>query len=277
MESTILGDKIDASAPHTLSRKEQVVALLNSIESGEQSAMTYVDATHFKQHNLTAADGVEGFGQMIESLSMYPEAPKVNCIRVIEDGDFVAVHSEYNLFGEKVGFDIFRFKGDKIVEHWDNLQAKPQSTNPSGHTMIDGTTRIKEHTLTEQNRKLVERFVREVLVGGNYSRIALYFDGDNYVQHNPMIGDGLSAFGAATAKMAKDGIVMSFSRLHKVIAEGNFVLTITEGKFGKDGGVPTSYYDLFRIESGKIAEHWDVMEIITPEKERKNHNGKFGF
>ncbi len=42
-------------------------------------------------------------------------------------------------------------------------------------------------------------------------------------------------------------------------------------------GNPTSYYDLFRIEIGKIAEHWDVMETITPENERKNKNGKFNF
>ncbi len=277
MESTILGDVIDAPSKHTLSRKEQVVALLSSIESGDSKAMSLIDAAHFKQHNLTVADGVEGFGEMLAALALYPEAPRVNCLRVIEDGDFVATHTDYNLFGERVGFDIFRFEGGKIVEHWDNLQAKPKRTNPSGHTMIDGTTRINDILHTEKNRKLVERFVREVLIGCNYSRIALYFDGDNYTQHNPMVGDGLSAFGVASAKMARDGITMSFSRLHKVIAEGDFVLTVTEGLYGKEGGEPTSYYDLFRVHRGKIAEHWDVMERITPEKERKNSNGKFGF
>ena len=53
---------------------------------------------------------------------------------------------------------------------------------------------------------------------------------------------------------------------------GNFVLGVSEGTFG---GVPTSYYDFWRIENGKIAEHWDVMETIADPSVRKNDNGKF--
>jgi predicted SnoaL-like aldol condensation-catalyzing enzyme len=50
------------------------------------------------------------------------------------------------------------------------------------------------------------------------------------------------------------------------------VLAVSEGTFG---GTPTSYYDLFRVENGKIAEHWDVMETILQEDKRANTNGKF--
>ena len=42
--------------------------------------------------------------------------------------------------------------------------------------------------------------------------------------------------------------------------QGDMVLAVSEGSFG---GVPTSYYDLWRVEDGKIAEHWDVMETIA--------------
>ncbi len=52
------------------------------------------------------------------------------------------------------------------------------------------------------------------------------------------------------------------------------MLAISEGEFA---GQPTSYYDLFRIENGQIAEHWNVMETILPESEWKNSNGKFNF
>ena len=38
------------------------------------------------------------------------------------------------------------------------------------------------------------------------------------------------------------------------------MLAVSEGTFG---GAPTSYYDLWRVENGKIAEHWDVMETIA--------------
>lgn len=59
---------------------------------------------------------------------------------------------------------------------------------------------------------------------------------------------------------------------HQILGNGNFVLAVSEGTFGD---APTSYYDLFRVENGKIAEHWDVMETIISESDRANSNGKF--
>ena len=41
------------------------------------------------------------------------------------------------------------------------------------------------------------------------------------------------------------------------------------------GGAPTSYYDLWRVENGRIAEHWDVMETIAGKDTWQNQNGKF--
>lgn len=74
--------------------------------------------------------------------------------------------------------------------------------------------------------------------------------------------------------MAKHGVTMKYDRIHAVLGEGNFVLVVSEGEFA---GKPVSFYDLFRVENGKIAEHWDVIEEIIPRAEWKNENGKFGF
>ena len=41
------------------------------------------------------------------------------------------------------------------------------------------------------------------------------------------------------------------------------------------GGAPTTYYDLFRVENGFIAEHWDVMETLADKDTWQNPNGKF--
>ncbi len=100
-----------------------------------------------------------------------------------------------------------------------------------------------------------------------------FIEGDNYTQHNTAIADGLSGLSQALKVMAKQGITMSYSKVHKVLGEGNFVLAISEGSFG---GKPTSFYDLFRVDQGKIVEHWDVIETIPPQSEWKNQNGKFG-
>jgi predicted SnoaL-like aldol condensation-catalyzing enzyme len=60
--------------------------------------------------------------------------------------------------------------------------------------------------------------------------------------------------------------------MHRILAEGNFVLTVSEGSVN---GIHSSFFDLFRVAHGKIVEHWDTAEAIPPRSEWKNDNGKF--
>lgn len=254
-----------------LSNKDKVVALLKSMETGEKTPVSYINPETYIQHNLAVEDGLAGFGNVLQ------HAPKggfkVNVIRAFEDGNYVFTQTEYDFFGPKIGFDVFRFENGFIVEHWDNL-TEITPGNPSGRTQIDGTITVKDLDKTASNKALVVNFINTVLIDGNMAEINNYFDGDNYIQHNSNIGDGLSGFGKAIESMAKRGITMEFETVHKVLGQGNFVLAISEGEFA---GQPTSFYDLFRVEDGKLQEHWDVIETILPESERKNSNGKFNF
>jgi len=256
----------------TMNRKEQVVALLKSIETGDTAPIAFINADRYKQHNLGIKEGLSGFGAALAALPK--GSARVHTVRAFQDGDFVFTHTDYNFFGPKIGFDIFRFEGDKIVEHWDNLAETPTKANPSGHTMIDGTTELKDLDKTATNKALVEQFVRDILVGQAPDKLTSYFDGDKYVQHNPSIADGLSGLGAALTEMAKSGVTMTYERIHKVLGEGNFVLVVSEGSFA---GKHVAFYDLFRVEAGKIAEHWDVIEPLLPQSEWQHRNGKFGF
>lgn len=253
------------------SNKEKAIALLNAIETGDQQAIQYVNSNQYTQHNLAVADGLAGFGEVLHAL---PEgSAKVNVVRAFEDGDYVFTHTDYNFFGPKVGFDLFRFEKGLIVEHWDNLAVKTEQANPSGRSQLDGTTTITDIDKTATNKAIVSDFLNTVLVNGEYQKMAQFFDGDNYLQHNTAIADGLSGLGQAIEAMGKQGITMEFHKVHKILGEGNFVLAISEGAFA---GKATAYYDLFRVENGKIAEHWDVMESIIPKDQWKNTNGKFG-
>jgi predicted SnoaL-like aldol condensation-catalyzing enzyme len=103
-------------------------------------------------------------------------------------------------------------------------------------------------------------------------KLMSYFDGDNYIQHNPNIPDQLSGLGATLEAFGKQGITMKYDKIHRVLGEGNFVLVVSEGYFGKSHN---AFYDLFRVSNGKIAEHWDVIEPIAPKETWKNNNGKF--
>jgi predicted SnoaL-like aldol condensation-catalyzing enzyme len=252
-----------------MDNKQKVVALLKSLETGATEPVGYINPNKYIQHNLAVGDGLAGFGAVLQALP--PNSAKAKIVRVFEDGDFVFAHTDYNFFGPKIGFDIFRFENGKIVEHWDNFQetAKP---NPSGRTMIDGTTEVKDFDKTEANKTLVKNFVEDILVNGKMEKLAGYYDGDNYMQHNPAVADGLSGLGKALSEWAKQGIIMKYDKIHKVLGEGNFVLVVSEGSLG---GKHNSFYDLFRIENGKIAEHWDTIEEIPAKETWKNNNGKF--
>ena len=269
-DTSVLNDSTKfTSTAMAKSNKEKVVELLRSIETGATEPIGYINPAKYIQHNLAAGDGLVGFGELMKALP--PKSAKVKTVRAFQDGDYVFTHTEYDFFGPKIGFDIFRFENGLIVEHWDNLQeiAKP---NPSGHTMTDGPTASSDKAKTEANKNLVKQFVDDILVNGKMDRLAGYFNGDNYIQHNPGIPDNLSGLGKALAEMSKQGITMKYDTIHKVLGEGNFVLIVSEGNFA---GKHSSFYDLFRIENGKIAEHWDTIETIPARENWKNQNGKF--
>jgi predicted SnoaL-like aldol condensation-catalyzing enzyme len=253
-----------------LSNKQKVSALLKSIETGETEPAGYINPDKYIQHNLSVADGLTGFAALLQQLP--PNSAKVNTVRIFEDGDYVFTHTDYNFFGPKTGFDVFRFEDGKIVEHWDNLQETPSKPNPGGHTMVDGTSIVNDINKTEENKVIVRNFVEDVLVNGKMEKLADYFDGDNYIQHNPLIPDQLSGLGAALEEWAKQGITLKYDKIHKVLGEGSFVLVLSEGHLA---GKLNSFYDLFRVVNGRIAEHWDVIEPILPRDEWKNTNGKF--
>jgi predicted SnoaL-like aldol condensation-catalyzing enzyme len=250
-------------------RKQQVVDLLKSIETGDSRPLALIDAGKYIQHNLAVADGLAGLAALLKSLP--PGAAKVNTVRVLEDGDFVFAHSEYELLGPKVGFDIFRFEGGKIVEHWDNLQDTPTTPSPSGHTMIDGPTAPGDLDKTEANKALMQSYMADLLAGRK-DRFPGYFNGIAYIQHNPWVADNLTGLLAGLAALAREGKAVAYTKVHRVLGEGNFVLVVAEGTFGAE---PTSFYDFYRIENGKLAEHWDTLESIAPRAEWKNANGKF--
>ena len=258
-----------ASGSAMSDNKQQVVELLKSIETGAKEPAGAVNPQKYIQHNLAVADGLAGFGAVLQALPK--GSARANTVRVFQDGDTVFAHTEYDFFGPKIGFDVFRFENGKIVEHWDNLQAT-SGPNPSGHTMIDGAAQATDLSKTNENKALVRSFVDDILVNGKMERLAGYFDGDNYLQHNPQIGDGLSGLGVALEAMAKAGVSMKYNVVHKVLGEGNFVLVASEGVFG---GKAVAFYDLFRVQNGKIAENWDTIEEIPARGEWKNENGKF--
>ena len=266
----------EAVQPQTTQQRniESALALINTFANGDaELAATLLDEGYI-QHNLAYGTGRDAFVGSVEYLAAADAPTTVNTIRSFADGDYVFLQTVYNFAGagEQVAFDIFRFnEAGLIAEHWDNLDSVAEP-NPSGHTQIDGTIDIAEPSRTAQNRQLVCDFLFDVMQGNKPEKTPDYFDGDTYIQHNTAIADGLSGLSDALAALAEQGIEMIYDRTHMVLAQGDFVLAVSEGSYA---GAPTSYYDLWRVANGKIAEHWDVMETIADASTWANDNGKF--
>jgi predicted SnoaL-like aldol condensation-catalyzing enzyme len=248
--------------------KQQVVDLLKALETRDPKPFSYVNPNKYIQHNLAVGDGPAGVATLAKNL---PTETKVNTVRVFQDGDFVFAHTDYDFFGPKIGFDIFRFEEGLVVEHWDNLQETPSQPSPSGHRMIDGPTTATDLDKTEANKALMRRYMDDLL-GGRRETFPTYFNGAKYIQHNPWVADTIPGLLAGLQALAAKGQAVVYKKVHKILGEGNFVLVVAEATFG---GVPTGIYDLYRIENGKIAEHWDTLEAIPPRGDWRNDNGKF--
>lgn len=214
-------------------------------------------APDYRQHSSLAADGPAALRQLVENL---PDGFRYEGARVLADGDLVALHGTYYGFGPEplVAFDIFRVQDGKLAEHWDNLQPLVAET-VSGRSQVDGPTQITDPGATEASRAVAVGFVETILRDGQVERITDFLSTEQYDQHNPQVGDGLAGLDAALKAWAEQGVTMAYTAVHRSIAEGEFVLTQSEGTLG---GEPTAFYDLFRVSGGKIVEHWDVVAPI---------------
>jgi len=249
--------------------KDKIRALLKSIETGDPGPIAVVNEDKYIQHNPQTHEGSEGLATLFERLSK--TSPRVNIVRAFEDEDFVFAHTEYDFSRRNIGFEVFRFEDGRAVEHWDNIQVR-SGPNPSGHSMVDGATEAVDHDLTEKNRAHVRAFVEAVLIAGGLEQLTEFIEPGSFIEHNPGLTDDLSSLRAALEASDTAGRSIDYQRLHRVLAEGNFVLCVSEGALD---GAHSAFYDLFRVDDGKIVEHWDTTEKIAPRHEWKNTNGKF--
>jgi predicted SnoaL-like aldol condensation-catalyzing enzyme len=227
----------------------------------------------FVQHDPTIADGLPGLKSFAAEVARSPAA-KITIYRTLIDGDMVMLHSKYEglrgVAAPLIAFDLFRFQDGKIVEHWGG-QGAETAPNLSGHTQVDGPTAVVDREKTESNRALVRDFKQVVTVDLHFNRVGEFIEGDNYTQHASNIGDGTARLRARVSEVAKPGVVPVLQP-RRYVADGNFVLALVEARTEPH---PTANYDLFRVENGKIVEHWDVLSPIPPRAQWKNSNGPF--
>lgn len=118
-----------------------------------------------------------------------------------------------------------------------------------------------------KNKKLVYDMWRSILEGGHLELVDKYL-ADSYIQHNPGVPTGKKGFVDLFSQFAKPQPIADTIKgpLVAVVAEGDYV-TLSFVMELPDPNDPTKKYtttafDMFRIENGKIAEHWDAAPMM---------------
>ena len=122
----------------------------------------------------------------------------------------------------------------------------------------------------EANKKTVLEFYEAGLNKKDFEAASKYF-GPKYIQHNPGAPDGVEGF-KTFVNFLKEKFPQSHSEIRRVFADGDHVILHVHA-VREPGTRGRAIVDIFRLENGKIVEHWDVAQDI-PEKMPHN-NGMF--
>jgi predicted SnoaL-like aldol condensation-catalyzing enzyme len=122
----------------------------------------------------------------------------------------------------------------------------------------------------EANKKTVLEFYEAGLNKKDFEAAAKYF-GPKYIQHNPGAPDGIEGF-RTFVNFLRGKFPNSHSEIKKAFADGDYVILHVHA-VREPGTLGRAIVDIFRLENGKIVEHWDVAQDI-PEK-MPHDNGMF--
>jgi predicted SnoaL-like aldol condensation-catalyzing enzyme len=122
----------------------------------------------------------------------------------------------------------------------------------------------------EANKNTVFEFYEAGLNRKDFDAAAKFF-GPRYVQHNPTAPDGIEGFKAFLGFL-REKFPDSHSEIKRAFADGDYVILHVHSVREK-GSRGRAIVDIFKLEAGKIVEHWDVAQEV-PEKSA-NSNGMF--
>jgi predicted SnoaL-like aldol condensation-catalyzing enzyme len=122
----------------------------------------------------------------------------------------------------------------------------------------------------EVNKRTVLAFYDAALNRSNFDEAAAYF-GPQYIQHNPMIKDGIDGFRSFLQDLKKQFPDLR-SEIKRVFAEADFVILHVHAK-RQPSELGLAIVDILRLDHGKIVEHWDVRQPLV--EASANNNGMF--
>jgi predicted SnoaL-like aldol condensation-catalyzing enzyme len=122
--------------------------------------------------------------------------------------------------------------------------------------------------MVASNKQIVLEVLKRAFIDWDPTVVEQYF-GPNYKQHNPMIPDGPSVI----ANMIPTLTNLTYEP-GMAVADGNLVMV--HGRYTGWGPKPLVAVDIFRLEDGKVVEHWDVVQEEVPAANTASGHSMFG-
>ena len=121
---------------------------------------------------------------------------------------------------------------------------------------------------SEMNKKMVRDFYELAFNKRKVKDAAAMYLGKTYRQHNPMGGDGPQAFVEAVGGWIATMPNMKVE-IKRVLADGDLV-AIHSHLIPEPGARGSAVMDIFRVENGKLVEHWDAMQEVPERSANRN-------
>ena len=122
-------------------------------------------------------------------------------------------------------------------------------------------------TSSKSNKEIVLEVLKRAFIDRDPTVVEQYFGAD-YQQHNPVIPNGPSAIA---------GMIPTLTTLTyepgMAVADGDLVMV--HGRYTGWGPKPMVAVDIFRVENGKVVEHWDVLQEEVPASKTASGNAMF--
>jgi len=215
----------------------------------------------YRQHSPTVKNGKAGFLEFLGFLKQLP--PSVNPVqpfmRVIADEDLVAVHLHIGFQGQqRAVLDLYRLADNQLAEHWDASEVIPETVLTPDH-VVQGPVDPGNLSDTQGNKAIVQEFVQEAILAGSEKSWTTWIH-PSLIQHRPGVASGISALQGHRAEIR-------ITQVHRIMGEGSFVVTQSEGENGTTSLV---IYDIYRLAQSRIVEHWSVQQAVPTEMAHEN-------
>lgn len=255
--------------------------MFKAATANDYSAFMAIAADPYIQHSPDLADGWQPVWDLLMNR---PAGFSTNQMQwlgksgFLDNGNFLVMFREVDR-GDGTGaskiVDLLRFDDDgKYAEHWDIRQ--PLSTETaSGRSETDAASVFLDDPVTyseqieEENKKIAATFLNLAFNEGDLNTALETYVDENYIQHNPLIADGIEPVRQA---FESGNIPALCYDIQHVFAQNDLV--VVHSKVTSTAGV-SAVVDILRVRDSKLVEHWDVVQPVPPESEMPHSNGMF--